>query len=103
MKLRSLHPKRLNLNVAHIRITPTKDKGLLCLLKNVVILPLERFETSVSSSLMSVPDGYVFVVKMRWSNRILSNYIALNRIINVHINRHIREKMALHGAVFSFF
>ena len=61
---------------------------------------MERRETSMSSSLMSVRDGYVFVVKKRWTNRILSNSAALNRIINVHINRHIREKMALHGAVF---
>ena len=60
---------------------------------------MERRETSVSSSLMSVRDGYVFVVKKRWTNRILSNSAALNRIINVHINRHNQIGMALHRAV----
>lgn len=60
---------------------------------------MERRETSVSSSLMSVRDGYVFVVKKRWTNRILSNSAALNRIINVHINRQNLIGMALHRAV----
>ena len=64
---------------------------------------MERRETSVSSSLMSVRDGYVFVVNMRRCNRILSNSIALNRIINVHINRQNLIGMALHRAVLAQF
>ena len=56
--------------------------------------------TPVSSSLMSEKDGYVFPEESAVWSRNLSHFIALNRSINVHINRHIREKKALHGAVF---
>lgn len=48
---------------------------------------------------MSKKDGYVFPEESAGQSRNLSHFIALNRSINVHINRPNLSEMALHRAV----